>query len=66
VLQAFGVIHYSSTYLNTFMGWLHEHSVSIIGDGVFVILSVYLLFASIRGNLTYGARTACFTFYPIT
>jgi hypothetical protein len=48
------------------MGWLKDHSVSIIGDGVFVVLSVYLLFASIRGNLTYGARTACFTFYPIT
>jgi hypothetical protein len=46
------------------MGWLKDHSVSIIG--VFVVLSVYLLFASIRGNLTYGARTACFTFYPIT
>ena len=29
-------------------------------------MAVYLLFVAVKGNSTYGYRSACFTFYPVT
>jgi hypothetical protein len=48
------------------MSSLQESNLSILGDIIFVVNAYYLLWAAIKGNMTYGARTACFTFHPIT
>eukprot|EP00347_Sterkiella_histriomuscorum_P002802 403366747 len=54
------------SYLNSIMIILIDNKVSIIGSIIFIIMAFYLLVISVYGNFTYGYRTACFTFYPIT
>jgi hypothetical protein len=48
------------------MSALQKNNLSIVGSLIFVGYAYYLMLAAIKGNMTYGARTACFTFYPIT
>lgn len=58
----------TKNYLNLFMEYLcgEDVKLQVIGSVIFVIYSYYLLLASIKGNSTYGGRTACFTYAPIT
>ena len=56
----------TNSYLNEFMDYMTNNDLDIIGSVIFVIIAYYLLLCSVKGNMTYGARTACFTFYPIT
>jgi len=48
------------------MASLKENNLSVIGAFIFAISACFMLLAAIKGNSTYGSRTACFTFYPIT
>jgi hypothetical protein len=48
------------------MDSLREGKLSVIGSIIFVIFAYYLLVTTIKGNMTYGTRTASFTFHPIT
>ncbi len=64
ILKAFGIANHS--YLNSFMDALREGKLSVIGSIIFVIFAYYLLVTTIKGNMTYGTRTASFTFHPIT
>jgi hypothetical protein len=56
----------AKNFLNSIMRWLVEHGYSEVGSLIFAVTAFYLLLVSIKGNSTYGARTACFTFAPIT
>ncbi|CDW87933.1 UNKNOWN [Stylonychia lemnae] len=53
-------------FAQIFMLTLIDMKLSIFGSFIFVIMAFYLLIISVKGNSTYGYRTACFTFYPIT
>jgi hypothetical protein len=48
------------------METLKQGNLSVIGAFIFAVSAYFMLLASIKGNQTYGSRTACFTFYPIT
>ena len=49
------------------MSFLREHELgAVVSSLIFAIYAYYLLLASIKGNWTYGSRTACFTFYALT
>jgi hypothetical protein len=65
ILGVFGISG-GGSYLNKFMDAMQQNDLAIIGSVIFVANAYYLLLCAIKGNLTYGARTACFTFYPIT
>lgn len=56
----------SKNFLNQLMKFLVDEKLSIFGTAIFGVVSLYLLVASMKGNSTYGARTACFTYAPIT
>ena len=54
------------SFFNSFMETLKQGNLSVIGAFIFAVSAYFMLLASIKGNQTYGSRTACFTFYPIT
>jgi hypothetical protein len=55
------------SFFNRFMSSLRgKEWGAVVSSLIFAIYAYYLLLASIKGNWTYGSRTACFTFYALT
>jgi hypothetical protein len=53
------------SYLNVLIKSLINSSLSFVASILFIAVAFYLLLVAIKGNYTYGFKTACFTFYPI-
>jgi len=60
--------HRLDSFFNRFMSSLRGNKDwgAVFSSLIFAIYAYYLLLASIKGNWTYGSRTACFTFYALT
>lgn len=59
--------HRLDSFFNRFMSSLRgKEWGAVVSSLIFAIYAYYLLLASIKGNWTYGSRTACFTFYALT
>ena len=54
------------SYFNRFLSLLKDNQLTLVSSILFALTSYYLLLASIKGNWTYGSRSACFTFYALT
>jgi len=55
----------SHPFLNNFLIWLEERNTGFIGVVVYAFFGYFLLWACIKGNLTFGLRFFCITFYPM-
>lgn len=55
----------ASPFFNDILNRIEESPVSFIATAVFEGLAVYLLFAAIKGNIKFGVRCFCFTFFPV-
>lgn len=64
---AYSESHRFDSFFNRFMSSLRGMEWgAVMSSLIFAIYAYYLLLASIKGNWTYGSRTACFTFYALT
>lgn len=52
-------------FLNNMLDGLVVGHVEFLSTGVFAIISLYLLWAAMKGNIKFGLRFFCFTFYPL-
>lgn len=52
-------------FLNNLFVWLEEHHTGFIGVIFFGFFAYYMLWACIKGNITFGLRFFCVTFYPM-
>ncbi len=52
-------------FFNDILNRIEETDVSVIATILFEGLAVFLLFAAIKGNIKFGVRCFCFTFFPV-
>ena len=52
-------------FLNNMLDGLVEGYVEFFSTGIFTIIALYLLWATMKGNIKFGLRFFWFTFYPL-
>ena len=52
-------------FFNNFLDGLVSGKVEFMSTGVFTCIALYLLWAAMKGNMKFGLRFFCFTFYPM-
>jgi len=55
-----------TTFFNVILDWLIGKSVEFVAAILFIILSFYLMLSAFKGNIKFGLRCFCMTFYPMT
>ena len=55
----------ASPFFNDILNRIEESNVSVIATAIFEGLALFLLFAAIKGNIKFGVRCFCFTFFPV-
>ena len=54
-----------TTFLNQLFIWLEERNTGFIAVIFYGFFAYYMLWACIKGNIKFGIRFFCFTFYPM-
>jgi len=54
-----------NAFLNKLFIWLEERNTGFVAIIFFGFFSYYLLWACMKGNIKFGIRCFCFTFYPM-
>eukprot|EP00826_Nyctotherus_ovalis_P047686 TRINITY_DN5521_c0_g1_i11.p1 TRINITY_DN5521_c0_g1~~TRINITY_DN5521_c0_g1_i11.p1 ORF type:complete len:281 (+),score=70.50 TRINITY_DN5521_c0_g1_i11:856-1698(+) len=52
-------------FLNNVFLWLEEHRTNFLAVACLGFFAYYLLWACVQGNIKFGMRMFCFTFYPM-
>lgn len=52
-------------FFNDMLEWFIDIKLEFVSTILFCFLSYYMMMASFRGNIKFGLRFACFTFYPM-
>ncbi len=55
----------ASQFLNTVFIWLEERNTGFISVIAYGFFAYYMLWACMKGNIKFGLRCFCFTFYPM-
>ncbi len=54
-----------SAFLNNIFTWLEERNTGFIAIICYGFFAYYMLWCCIKGNIKFGIRFFCFTFYPM-
>jgi hypothetical protein len=52
-------------FLNNMLEDVNEANAGFLSLLMFAIIAMYLLFAAFKGNVKFGLRCLCVTFYPL-
>ena len=55
----------ASPFFNDILNKIEVSNVSVVATVIFEGLALFLLFAAIKGNIKFGVRCFCFTFFPV-
>ena len=52
-------------FLNNMLTWVEERNVNFVAVFIYGFFAYYMLWACMKGNIKFGIRFFCITFYPM-